>query len=99
MHFCPDVRSFAEDSKRFVTGGMEGGRVLAICLTWRGKINFCDLVCQKHPKDAFIQKGGEGTLGQTCLSRDAITTLFEKVHSTFLSKPNHNKPFPSATEL
>ena len=35
MHFAADVRSFAEDSKRSVTGGMDTAGVSAICLTWR----------------------------------------------------------------
>ena len=34
---CSDVRNFAEDSKRLVTGGMDADGVLAICLTWRAE--------------------------------------------------------------
>ena len=34
---CSDVRSFAEDSKRRVTGGIDAAGVLAICLTWRAE--------------------------------------------------------------
>jgi len=54
---------------------------------------FKDLVCKKHPEDALIQNGGEGTLGQTSLSRDALTTIFVKVQSTFISKPNLHSIF------
>ena len=54
MHFFPDVRSFAEFSKRIVTGGKGFVRRFSYLSDVADIRYFGDLVCKKHPEDAFI---------------------------------------------
>lgn len=52
--------------------------VLAICLTWRILDILVIWFAKSIRRMLLYKKGREGTLGQTYLSRDALTSLFLK---------------------